>query len=318
LSSFADVGVLATSAVAIIERRCNDGQNVFQAQVQISRLVKGQSFGQHFYAPGGQVHHEGDFVGTGLHHDGLQCVEFDGRFHGPACLYPPPPEGLTGFEGVGGINKTCQRRHCIAMSRIIARPPPTSTHLAAAIRSGQELTSVHTGKGELMINRTTRLLDKAIRKHRLSSDYKLALVMGVSASSLGSYRAGRTLPDTRVIAKICYLTDDDSALIAVEIEAERAKSPEARDIWLEVAKRLQSGFVAVPLMVFIAMFCIALLSMPAWANVALASFLLRPLCILCKVNLVLFPLLSSCLAKICKVVVYVPNLATSRPVLPTR
>lgn len=65
------------------------------------------------------------------------------------------------------------------------------------------------------------LLDKAIFVHSLSSDYKLALVMGISQSSLISYRHGKTLPDARIISKLCDLTGDDPALIAAEIEEMR-------------------------------------------------------------------------------------------------
>jgi len=82
------------------------------------------------------------------------------------------------------------------------------------------------------------LLDKAKDIHNLPSDYKLALVMGISHTALISYRAGKTLPDARVIAKICDLTGDDPAILAAEIEASRAKNPEARALWLEIAERL--------------------------------------------------------------------------------
>lgn len=80
-----------------------------------------------------------------------------------------------------------------------------------------------------------RLLDKAKTVHRLSSDYKLALVMGVSPSSLAHYRTGKTLPDSRVIAILCRLTGDDPALIAAEVEEMRATSDEARELWRSVA-----------------------------------------------------------------------------------
>lgn len=79
------------------------------------------------------------------------------------------------------------------------------------------------------------LLDKAKTVHRLSSDYKLALVMGISPSSLAHYRTGKTLPDTRVISILCGLTGDDPALIAAEVEEMRATSPEARKIWRSIS-----------------------------------------------------------------------------------
>lgn len=85
------------------------------------------------------------------------------------------------------------------------------------------------------------LLDKAQVIHRLPSDYKLALVMGISHSSLTSYRQGKTMPDARVIAKLCDLTGDDAGVLLAEIEAERAKTDEARALWRQVAARLSSA-----------------------------------------------------------------------------
>ena len=89
------------------------------------------------------------------------------------------------------------------------------------------------------------LLDKAQLIHRLPSDYKLALVMGIDHKSLSNYRHGKTLPDARVIGKICELTGDDAALLLAQIEAERAKTTEARALWLQVVERLQSTLHAV-------------------------------------------------------------------------
>lgn len=88
------------------------------------------------------------------------------------------------------------------------------------------------------------LLDKAKVIHRLSSDYKLALVLGVDQKSLRNYRAGITLPDARVISLLCGLTGDDPTLLAVEIEEQRAKTDEARNLWHMVAQRLQAGAAA--------------------------------------------------------------------------
>lgn len=84
------------------------------------------------------------------------------------------------------------------------------------------------------------LLDKAKLIHRLPSDYKLALVMGVRPTSLTNYRQGKTLPDARVIRLICDLTGDDAALLAAEIEAQRAPNEDARALWRQVVERLTS------------------------------------------------------------------------------
>lgn len=87
-------------------------------------------------------------------------------------------------------------------------------------------------------------LEKAKVMHRLSSDYKLALVMGVSHSALTNYRQGKTLPDARVIALICELTGDDAGLLLAQIEEQRAKTEQARGLWHQVVERLQAGVAA--------------------------------------------------------------------------
>jgi transcriptional regulator with XRE-family HTH domain len=89
-----------------------------------------------------------------------------------------------------------------------------------------------------LANSIDALLDKAKLIHSLPSDYKLALVLGVSFSSIGNYRHGKTLPDARVISLLCDLTGDDPALVLVQVEAERAKTDEARSLWASVFERL--------------------------------------------------------------------------------
>lgn len=112
------------------------------------------------------------------------------------------------------------------------------------------------------------LIDKAKVMHRLSSDYKLALVMGISHVTLLSYRQGKTLPDTRVIAKICELTGDDPALMAVQIEEQRAKTDEARALWHQVAQRLQAAAATA---VFAVAFVVA-----GWVGFPMGDALAKP------------------------------------------
>jgi predicted transcriptional regulator len=88
------------------------------------------------------------------------------------------------------------------------------------------------------------LLDKAKVIHSLKSDYKLALVLGVSQTAVIYYRQGKTLPDARSITKICDLTGDDPDILIAEIEAQRAKTDEARERWTSIAKRLTAAAAA--------------------------------------------------------------------------
>lgn len=88
------------------------------------------------------------------------------------------------------------------------------------------------------------LLDKAMVIHKLPSYYKLALVMGVDHKSLRNYRDGKTLPDARVLVKLCELTGDDAGVLLAEIEEQRAKTDEAKALWHQIAARLQSAAAA--------------------------------------------------------------------------
>ena len=88
------------------------------------------------------------------------------------------------------------------------------------------------------------LLDRAKLIHKLPSDYKLALTMGISFSSLTNYRHGKSLPDPRVISKLCELTGDDPGLLLAQIEAQRAKTDEAKALWTDIAKRLAAAAAA--------------------------------------------------------------------------
>lgn len=161
------------------------------------------------------------------------------------------------------------------------------------------------------MTKTAYLLDKAMRLNHLKSDYKLALVMGVSQSTIANYRTGKTVPESHIVAKICELTDDDSALIAVEFEAAKAKTPESRRIWETVYKRMQAGFANVEMLALIAIISIAAYALPVGAMAAFGTqsadsslyIMLSAVCRLaykCTVHFWVF-------VKFCKVQQYVPR-----------
>ena len=105
-------------------------------------------------------------------------------------------------------------------------------------------------------------LDRARIAQGLRSDYKLALVAGISHASLTSYRKGKTLPDVRVISKLAQLTGEDPSLMTAHVEFARAKNDEERTIWSDIAARLklttktaQAGFSTVASMAAIIVVC---------------------------------------------------------------
>ena len=106
------------------------------------------------------------------------------------------------------------------------------------------------------------MLDRAKDLNGFPSDYKLALVTGISHGSINSYRKGNTLPDERVLSKLCELSGDDPYLMTAQIQYERAKTDEARSVWAGIAERLklttktaQAGFSTVASMAAIIVVC---------------------------------------------------------------
>lgn len=110
------------------------------------------------------------------------------------------------------------------------------------------------------------VLDRAKQVQKVKSDYKLSLCIGIGESSLSSYRLGKNLPDEINCSKLAQAMGEDPALLTVEMQAQRAKTPEARQIWVSIAQRLQAGFLSVNLLILIAIFSVAMNALPAWAG----------------------------------------------------
>lgn len=88
-------------------------------------------------------------------------------------------------------------------------------------------------------------LDVAKQWNNIQSDYALAKKMGITQSALINYRRGKTLPDERAISELCKLTGEDPHWLAAHVQAERAKTKEAKELWRGVARQLSALHVAV-------------------------------------------------------------------------
>lgn len=104
-----------------------------------------------------------------------------------------------------------------------------------------------------------QLLDRAKENGRIESDYRLAKVIGISHSVISGYRAGKSMPDARVLEQLCALSGDDLAVVAASIQAERERTSEGRAVWLMIAKRLAGGASTAILSV---LFAIGLIAAP--------------------------------------------------------
>jgi transcriptional regulator with XRE-family HTH domain len=87
----------------------------------------------------------------------------------------------------------------------------------------------------------SELLDKSKACASIDTDYRLAKVLGITHSAITNYRMDRTLPDERVIQKLCALTGDDPDILTAQLQSRRARTEEGRLLWLRIAARLQGG-----------------------------------------------------------------------------
>lgn len=82
------------------------------------------------------------------------------------------------------------------------------------------------------------LLDSAKANAKIESDYRLAKVIGISHNVISGYRHGKSMPNDKILAQLCALSGDDVAVIAAQVQAERAQSPEGKTMWTMIAARL--------------------------------------------------------------------------------
>lgn len=110
-----------------------------------------------------------------------------------------------------------------------------------------------------------RLLDAAKEKAGIESDYRLAKVIGITHSVISGYRAGKSMPNEKILSQLCALSGDDPMVVAAEIQSARSKDPEAKSLWLMVAARLRGGATTAILSVCFALNLIALSAQDALA-----------------------------------------------------
>ena len=122
------------------------------------------------------------------------------------------------------------------------------------------------------------LLERAKQNANLESDYRLAKVLSINQSAISNYRVGRSWPNEKILAQLCALSGDDVGVVAAQVQAERAQSPEGKSMWMMVAARLAGRASTAFLSVVFAIALVAGYTGNAWASVPQASKT-------CKVNM---------------------------------
>ncbi|SOZ07275.1 conserved hypothetical protein [Cupriavidus taiwanensis] len=92
---------------------------------------------------------------------------------------------------------------------------------------------------------TLEFLEAVRAKLGGASDYAIAKELGISRSAVSKYRNGMGGFDDETAVKVARILDVDPAAVATAAHAERAKSPELRQMWASVADRFSLNFDAL-------------------------------------------------------------------------
>ncbi|RUL66809.1 XRE family transcriptional regulator [Dyella dinghuensis] len=94
---------------------------------------------------------------------------------------------------------------------------------------------------------TTNLLDKYKKVCSLASDNATAEKLGIGRAAVSKWRNGGGHPDADSVERMCIATGEKLAHWLPLIEAERARSPEIRKVWLRLAQAAAIVALAVNL-----------------------------------------------------------------------
>lgn len=94
---------------------------------------------------------------------------------------------------------------------------------------------------------TIKLLDKFALACSIKQDKDLAAKLRVTKATVSGWRHAKSHPDAESVARMCEATGESVAHWLPLIEAERARNPEARKVWLRLAQMAAAVTLAVGL-----------------------------------------------------------------------
>ena len=87
------------------------------------------------------------------------------------------------------------------------------------------------------MNAGARWLDAAKRELHVESDYALGKALGLTPQRISHYRTGRGGMDDDLAIRIAAVCKVPAIRVIAELHADRSKSPTARAVWLDAARR---------------------------------------------------------------------------------
>ncbi|MHB1271519.1 MAG: helix-turn-helix domain-containing protein [Rhodanobacter sp.] len=86
------------------------------------------------------------------------------------------------------------------------------------------------------MNNTIKLLDNYKKVCSIASDNACAVSLGITRSTVSGWRLGKSHPDATSVEKMCAVIGEPLRAWLPLIEAERARTPGDRKVWLRLAQ----------------------------------------------------------------------------------
>lgn len=88
---------------------------------------------------------------------------------------------------------------------------------------------------------TLEYLEAVKKRLGIESDYALAKVLKMRASTISNYRSGRGQMDDEIAVKVAEVLGLHPGVVVLDMHRERAKTPAAKSLWKEIAE----GFLSL-------------------------------------------------------------------------
>lgn len=84
---------------------------------------------------------------------------------------------------------------------------------------------------------TINFLDDLKAKCGLTSDYQISKFLKITQAAVSNYRNGKKNFDEQTALKVAHALEMDAAYVLACMEWQRAKCPEAREVWERIAAK---------------------------------------------------------------------------------
>ncbi len=91
------------------------------------------------------------------------------------------------------------------------------------------------------MNTTLKHLTALKRKHGGASDYRVAIILGISHQTISAWRNGRTQMNIETTTKVANELGLDPATVWAKVQLDGARTPASRQVWQAILNKLKNG-----------------------------------------------------------------------------